>query len=85
MKKTKKEPAKPEITVAESFKKKHWSVLFDLIDENGDGVLSWHEFLNDERIKNCSDLMAKVNTFTNADTDRDGKVTKKEFITYMSE
>ena len=85
MNKTEKEPAKPEITVAESCKKKHWSGLFDLIDENGDGVLSWHEFLNDSRIKNCSDLMAKVNTFTNADTDRDGKVTKKEFITYMSE
>ena len=29
--------------------------------------------------------MAKVTAFTNADTDRDGKVTKKEFITYMSE
>ena len=85
MNKTEKEPAQPEITVAESCKKKHWSGLFDLIDENGDGALSWHEFLNDSRIKNCSDLMAKVNTFTNADTDRDGKVTKKEFITYMSE
>ena len=42
MKKTEKEPARPEITVAESFKKKHWSGLFDLIDVNGDGALSWN-------------------------------------------
>lgn len=73
------------MTVAESFKKKHWSGLFDLIDVNGDGVLSWHEFLNNNEIKNSSDLMAKVNSFTNADIDRDGKLTKKEFIAHMSE
>ena len=51
---------------------------------NGDGSLSWHEFLNVDGIKDCSDLMEKVTTFRDADTDGDDKVTKEEFISHMS-
>ena len=52
---------------------------------NGDGSLSWHEFLNVDGIKDCSDLMDKVTTFRDADKDGDDKVTKEEFIAHMSE
>ena len=79
------EPAGPKITVADFYGKGDWSGLFDFIDVNGDGSLSWHEFLNVDGIKDCSDLMEKVTTFRDADTDGDDKVTKEEFISHMSE
>ena len=79
------EPAGPKITVADFYGKGDWPGLFDFIDVNGDGSLSWHEFLNVDGIKDCTDLMAKVTTFRDADADGDDKVTKEEFISHMSE
>ena len=83
--KPEEQPEGPKVTVADFFEKSDWSGLFDFIDVNGDGSLSWHEFLNVDGIKNCSDLMTKVTTFRDADIDGDDKVTKDEFIAHMSE
>ena len=55
------------------------------IGKNGDGALTWQEFLNAEGISNCMDLMKKVTAFRDADTDKDDKVTRQEFVSYMSE
>ena len=83
--KPEEQPEGPKVTVADFYEKGDWPGLFDFIDVNGDGSLSWHEFLNVDGIKNCTDLMAKVTTFRDADTDGDDKVTKEEFIGHMSE
>ena len=83
--KPEEQPEGPKVTVADFYEKGDWSGLFEFIDVNSDGSLSWQEFLNVDGINNCTDLMAKVTTFRDADTDGDDKVTKEEFIKHMSE
>ena len=83
--KPEEQPQGPKFSVNDFYEKADWSGLFDFIDVNGDGSLSWHEFLNVDGIKNCTDLMAKVTTFRDADIDGDDKVTKEEFIAHMGE
>ena len=41
--------------------------------------------MNAEGISDCMDLMKKVTAFRDADTDKDDKVTRQEFVSHMSE
>merc|ERR1711970_159535 len=69
-------------SVDEMCDKQLWLELFDFFDENGDGYISWDEFVNTNDVTD-EDIKEAIEAFKEADANGDGKVSKDEFYKLM--
>ena len=72
-------------SVGEAADEQLWGELFDLIDQNEDGYLSWEEFTCHEELDGKQEIQDAIETFKAADANGDGKVGRDEFVKLMTE